>query len=166
YLVLSPFGVGLVLFREVRSGHFERRGLVLGTIYLTGIGQLARKRLPQAGQLRAVESQLAGDLGDRGVRIDKPAVAEACGALHCAVVVRGEPDRRMGSLDRPAGHCHVGQFADVVLEIDIVLGPQPLDDFEALLETAHALAARHAKGIELDIAVAETHAEYEITAPD
>src|SRR5438270_81392 len=100
------------------------------------------------------------------MRVDKPAVAEARGALYCAVVVGGEPDRRIWLLDRSAGHCHIGQFADVVLEADIVLGPQPLDHFEALLETAHALTERHAKGIELDIAVAETHAKDKIPAPD
>jgi hypothetical protein len=69
-------------------------------------------------------------------------------------------------LDRPAGHRDIGQFADVVLEADAVLGPQTFDDFETLLEAADALAARHAKGVELDIAIAEPDAEDEIAPPD
>ena len=58
------------------------------------------------------------------------------------------------------------KLADVVFKADAVLGPQPLDDFETLLEAAHALAARHAERIELDLAIAEADAKYEIAAPD
>ena len=100
------------------------------------------------------------------MRVDKPAVAEACGAPDRAVVVGREPDRRVGLLDRPAGHRDVVELADIVLEADIVLGPQALDDLQTLLEAAHALAARHAKRVELDIAIPEPDAEDEIAAPD
>src|SRR5947209_3992799 len=54
HLALSPFGVGLVLFGQVRSGHFQRRGSVLGAIDFARIGQYPRKGLPQTRQLRAV----------------------------------------------------------------------------------------------------------------
>src|SRR5262249_49817834 len=100
------------------------------------------------------------------MRVDEPAVAEARRSTHRPVGVGGRPDRRMRLLDRPAGHRDIGQLADVVLKADIVFGPQPLDGFETLLKAAHALAARHAKGIELDIAVAETDAKDKIAAPD
>ncbi len=72
----------------------------------------------------------------------------------------------MGLLDRPAGHRDIVELADIILEGDIVLGPQPLDGFQTLLEAAHTLAARHPKRVELDIAIAEPDAEDEIAAPD
>jgi hypothetical protein len=100
------------------------------------------------------------------MRVDEPAVAETRRPTHRPVVVGGEPDRRMRLLDRPAGHRDIGKFADVALAADIVLGPQALDELEALLEAVHASAARHPKGVELDIAIAEPDAEDEVAAPD
>src|SRR5262249_9958115 len=151
-LVLAPAGIGPVFLCQVGTRHLERRPLVLGAIDLPRIGQLPRKRLSYTRELGAVERQLAGDLGYCGMRVDKPAVAEPRGTQYCAVVIGGEPDRWVRLLDRPARHCDIGQLADVVLEADLVLGPQTFDDFEALLEPAHPLPAGHAKGIELDIA--------------
>jgi hypothetical protein len=109
---------------------------------------------------------LAGDLGDRRVRVYKPTVAETGRAADRSIVIGGKPDRRVGMLDRPARHRDVGQFADVVFKADIVFGPQPLDDIQTLFETAHALAARHAEGVELDIAIAQPDTKDEIAAPD
>lgn len=100
------------------------------------------------------------------MRVDEPTVAEACRAPDRTVVVGREPDRRVGLLDGPAGHCDVAELADVVLEADGILGPQAFDDFQTLLEAAHALATRHAERIELDIAIAEPDTEDKIAAPD
>src|SRR6516165_11362129 len=166
HLVLTPGGISSVFLRKVGAGHRQRRRGILGAIDLPRIRQYCGKWFSQARELVAVESQLAGDFGDRGVRVDKPAIAEARRAAHRPVVIRGEPDRRVRLLDWPAGHCDVGQLADVVLEADIIFGPQTFDHFQTLLEATYALAARHSEGVELDIAITKPYAEDEISAPD
>src|SRR5262249_39220475 len=136
YLVLPPLRIGLVFLGEVRTGHRQCRRRVFGAIDLPRVWQYGRKRLSQTRELFTVERKLTRDLSDRGVRVDEPTVAKPCRSAHRAVIIGGEPDRRMGLLDRPAGHRDIGQLTDVVLKADTVLGPQPLDDFQTLLETA------------------------------
>jgi hypothetical protein len=48
---------------------------MINAIYLADIRQHARKRFAQTRQLGAVQPELTLDFGDRGVRIDEPAVA-------------------------------------------------------------------------------------------
>src|SRR6516165_12787300 len=144
-LVLSPGGISPVFLGEVRARHRQRGRRVFGTINLADIRQDARKRFADACKLGTVYRELPSDFGYRRVRVDEPAVAEVRSTAHRAIVVGGEPDRRVGLLNRAAGHRDVGQLADFVLAADMVLGPQPLDDFETLLEATHAPATRHAK---------------------
>jgi hypothetical protein len=48
--------------------------------------------------------------------------------------------------------------------VDGILGPQAPDGFEILLEPPHALFLRRAKRQELDVAIAECHAEDDLAA--
>ena len=72
----------------------------------------------------------------------------------------------MRLLDGSARQGHVRERADVGLDADLVLGPEALDDLQALLEPPQALALRHLERIELDLAIAQPHAEDEVAAPD
>ena len=73
--VLSPLSIGLVFLRKIGARHFERGRPVLGAIDLARVGQHARKRFAEPRQFGAIQTQLAGDLGNCRVRIDEPAVA-------------------------------------------------------------------------------------------
>ena len=50
------------------------------------------------------------------------------------------------------------------LHVDEILGPQPLDRFEAFLEAFAEAGARHPERLELDIAVTDAAAEHQLAA--
>src|SRR5262245_50382113 len=72
----------------------------------------------------------------------------------------------MRALDRPTRQGGVRQLTHVVLHRDLVLGPQASNDLQALLEPPYPMALRYVERIELDIAIAQPHAEHEVTPPD
>ena len=74
---------------------------------------------------------------------------------------RGDPDRRVGLLDRPGIQVDVTEAVELAVVGDAVLGPEPLDDVDALLEPGAALVHAHAEDLELlgDEGAAEAHVE-------
>src|SRR5262245_19482354 len=72
----------------------------------------------------------------------------------------------MGLLGGPASQGHIRERADVGLDADLVLGPEPLDDLKTFLEPSQALALRYLERIELDLAIAQPDAEDEVATPD
>ena len=89
-----------------------------------------RHRLVGLGQRLLVALPLPLDRAERGVRVDEPWQPHARGAHHRRVGIGGDPDRRKGLLHRPDRAGRVVHLEEAALMGDLVLGPQPLDQFQ------------------------------------
>src|SRR5688572_15720522 len=72
----------------------------------------------------------------------------------------------MRPLERTGADLHLGDAEEASLEAHLVLGPQPLDRLERLLEAGAALLPLDAEGLELDVPVADAEAEDHAAAAD
>ena len=81
----------------------------------------------------------------------------AAGRLFCP---RANPQRH-GLLDRLGAEAQVFDLGEAAVKADPVLGPDFLEQLDALAQTGRALLARHAQGVKLHIRVALADAKIE-----
>ena len=161
---LSPLIVRAVLRGQERAAEPDRFAARLRHEHFAACRELPWERLAVLVERLPVEVDLAHDRVDPVVRVDVPAVAEPRRATDRRVGVGADPDRRVGllhGLDRRGGPGQREVRAD---HVHRVLGPQPLDRFQVLLEALHPLLLRRAEGEELDVAIAEGGAEDDLAA--
>ena len=91
---------------------------------------------------------------------DQPRISEPCRTLHRRIHHRREPDRRPALAQRLQADAEVVDLENLAVVRDLVLGPQPAHDLDALIHALRALLERHVEGLELGVAIAHADAEH------
>src|SRR6266850_4731255 len=167
-LVARPRADGLAEDLDVpldpRPGALNGLGVSLGEIAVErGLDLLLARRVPgfapglAVGVDHAAHLLDAADVGhDHHVVAVPPGPDERLDRRH-----RGDPDRGVRLLDRPRIEVDVAEAVELTVVGDAILGPEPPDDVEALLEPGAALVHAHAEDLELlrDEGAPEAHVE-------
>ena len=95
------------------------------------------------------------------MRVDQPRVAPARGAADGDVVVGGNPYGRVRLLDWARYRRCFGDGVILAAKLHFVVEPQPTDYLKRLAQPPYPLAALDAECLELFVAIAKPHAEYE-----
>ena len=165
HFVLPPLDVRLVLGLQIRTGLALGAFVVLADVDLLHHGQLGDLRQTGLGTCLVEHRGLAHELGEVGVRIDRPGVGDARGALHGRVGVRRQPDRRARRLCRQHREALVDELVAKTLGRHSFALEQALHDVEFVEEDADLLLW-DAERIELLRAVPKTDAEDEAPTGD
>src|SRR5713101_8478779 len=159
YLVLAPFGVGGIFPLEEWTRGSDRLLACRRDVKLLN-------RWPRRGDGMAglscrilVETPLALDRGECGMRVDEPCVSEPAGTRDRRVGVGGYPYWRMRLLYRPNRARGVVELEEPALESNVILGPEPFDEVERFDHPADLVPRVDAEAFKLDFAIAEPDAE-------
>ncbi len=163
-LVLAPFAVGLVFDFERGARQADR--LVAGSRdkHLASHRQLGRERLAVLVERAPVEIHLPRQSRQGAVRVDVPAIAEPRRPSDRDIGIGADPDRRHRLLQWLDGAVGVIEGEMRARHVDKILGPQPLDGEQTLLEARSGIAPRQPERLELDIAVADAAAKNQLAA--
>ena len=107
------------------------------------------------------EGCLLDDRLGGGVGVDHPGIAHSGGPLHRGVGVGRDPDRRPGLLHGLGVEGHRLQAAPFEIGVDVVGGPESLDQVEIGLEPPHLGLRIEPEAVVLHLAVSQPHTEGE-----
>src|SRR6478609_9323617 len=91
---------------------------------------------------------------------DQPRVPEPRSAPHRRVNHRGKPDGRTALALWLEADPEIANLEALAQIRDLIFGPQPAHDLDALVHALRALLERHVKALELRVAVTDANAKH------